>query len=134
MAPDHKKLYWSPFTNSLSVSLQMLWLSAIAVGDTIYLLLSKHHGDLWNKFNSNERGPCEIILVDETWDVIDSTVDSQNPTTRGIDLILMNGDPWNMHFVNEINSKDVITFQVVSRSGITHAKCTAAIAVSLQQC
>ena len=51
VAPDHKKLYWSPFTNSISVSLQMLWPSSMAIGDTIYLLLAKHHVDPCNKFN-----------------------------------------------------------------------------------
>ena len=54
VASGHKKLYSSPFTNSISVSLQMLWPSAIIVGDTIYLILSSHHGKTCNKIKSNE--------------------------------------------------------------------------------
>ena len=41
VASGHKKLYSSPFTNSISVSLQMLWPST-------------HHGKTCNKLNSNE--------------------------------------------------------------------------------
>ena len=58
--------------------LQMLWTSSMAIGDAIYIVLSKHHGSL---------------SIDETRDAIDPTTDSQNLGTRAIDLILMNGDP-----------------------------------------
>ena len=55
VALGHKKLYWSAFTNSLSVSLQMLWPSAMTVDDTIYLLLPKHHGDTCNKLRKRKK-------------------------------------------------------------------------------
>ena len=35
----------------------MLWPSVMNLGDTIYLLLSNHHVDTYNNFNSNKRGP-----------------------------------------------------------------------------
>ena len=84
VAPGHKKLYWSPFTNSLSVSLQMLWPSAMSVGDTFYLLLSKYHGDTCNKFNSNERGPWNHLSI---WDLICDWLYHRQPEprTRAID-------------------------------------------------
>ena len=40
VAPGHQKLYWSPFTNSLSVSLQMLWPSATMNCGFLRLLIS----------------------------------------------------------------------------------------------